>query len=448
MTDSSPPPASTPDTSSRSSSEKPPIPDQPLSSRDLEKTSETTSPNPTDLYGPAPDGGTRAWFVALGAACIFFSCLGVVNSFGVFLQYYGNHQLSSYTPDQIAWIGSLTACIQFLFGGISGPVFDRYGTWVIRLGAILYVLAIMMTSLCQEYYQFMLAQGVLTGLASAMIQVPAFAVVSQYFDKKRAAALGLVVSGSSIGGIVFPIALGKMLNDTTLGFGWSVRIMGFIVAPMMGFCCFSLKARLPPRQTQFFLWSAFTELRFLGLVVAGFFVLLGMFTPLFFLPSYAVSKGMDKILASYLLAIVNGASTFGRILPGILADKYGKLNIYGFGSLATGIVVVCLTKATTTAGLVVYSVFIGLTSGTIVSANSAAFSTCTTNPQNIGTYIGMGLAIGSIAILVGPPVNGVLMDKYGGYLEASLFSGIMCLAGGVVILATKLTTPEGLWGNV
>ncbi|VBB77189.1 Putative MFS transporter [Podospora comata] len=445
MVDSGQPPAPSQSTSSRSSSEKLPIPEQP---RDLEKTSESTPPTLTDLYGPAPDGGARAWFVALGAACIFFSCLGIVNSFGIFLQYYGTHQLSSHTPDQISWIGSVTACMQFLFGAISGPLFDRYGTWVIRIGAVLYVLAIMMTSLCQEYYQFMLAQGVLTGLASAMIQVPAFAVVSQYFDKKRAAALGLVVSGSSIGGIVFPIALGKMLNDTSLGFGWSVRVIGFIVAPMMVFCCFSLRARLPPRETKFFLWSAFTELRFVGLVAAGFFVLLGMFTPLFFLPSYAVSKGMDKILASYLLAIVNGASTFGRILPGILADKYGKLNIYGFGSLSTGIVVLCLTKATDTAGLVVYAVFIGLTSGTIVSANSAAFSTCTTNPQNLGTYIGMGLAVGSIAILVGPPVNGVLLDKYGGYLEASLFSGIMCLAGGVVILATKLTTPEGLFGNV
>jgi hypothetical protein len=36
---------------------------------------------------------------------------------------------------------------------------------------------------------------------------------------------------------------------------------------------------------------------------------------------------MDATLASYLLAIINAASTFGRVIPGVLADKFGRLNI-------------------------------------------------------------------------------------------------------------------------
>lgn len=80
--------------------------------------------------GKAPDGGARAWLVALGAAFVFFSGLGFANSFGVFQEYYMTHQLRDKSPDDIAWIGSLAAFLQFLAGAIGGPLFDRYGDWV------------------------------------------------------------------------------------------------------------------------------------------------------------------------------------------------------------------------------------------------------------------------------------------------------------------------------
>src|SRR5436190_6430248 len=104
----------------------------------------------------------------------------------------------------------------------------RSSCWSLDLLKRDYVFAMMMTSLCYEYWQFVLTQGVLMGIAIGLLQFPAFAAVSQYFDKKRAAALGVVVSGSSIGGVAIPIALSKMLNSSSLGFGWSVRVIGFV----------------------------------------------------------------------------------------------------------------------------------------------------------------------------------------------------------------------------
>lgn len=92
----------------------------------------------------------------------------------------------------------------------------------------------------------MLAQGVLMGSAVAFLQFPAFAIVAQYFDKKRAAAMGIVASGSSIGGVVFPIVLSKLLNGTNIGFGWSMRIIGFIILPFMLFACAIVRPRVPP----------------------------------------------------------------------------------------------------------------------------------------------------------------------------------------------------------
>ncbi|KAL1835868.1 hypothetical protein VTJ49DRAFT_5961 [Mycothermus thermophilus] len=405
-------------------------------------------PDSEEAFPPAPEGGLRAWLVVVGSACIFFSCLGFMNSFGVFQAYYMSHQLRHRSPDDIAWLGSLTMYIQFAGGVVAGPLFDRFGAWVIRPGAVIYILALMMTSLCKEYWQFMLAQGVLAGIGMSLLQVPAFAAVSQYFDKRRAAALGLVVSGSSIGGIVFPIALSKMLNDSTLGFGWSVRVMGFVITPLLGFSVLTVQARLPPRKTRFFLWSAFREVKFLLLIAATFFSFVGMMTPVFYLPTHAILRGMEPTLASYLLAIVNAASTFGRVIPGVLADKFGRLNVFGAGGLATGVVVLCMNSAVNTAGLVVYSIVFGFTSGTIISGASAAISICTEDQQTLGTYLGMGMAVASTAFLFGPPVNGVLLDRYGGFKEVTIFSGVLCLVGGISVIATKLATPKGLLGRV
>jgi hypothetical protein len=46
---------------------------------------------------------------------------------------------------------------------------DTYGPrWLLIGGSVSYLLSLFMTALCTEYWQFFLAQGVLTGLGSGM----------------------------------------------------------------------------------------------------------------------------------------------------------------------------------------------------------------------------------------------------------------------------------------
>ncbi|RMZ91600.1 hypothetical protein DV736_g1193, partial [Chaetothyriales sp. CBS 134916] len=358
---------------------------------------------PMDIAEPESSvKGTRRGLLMSGSA-VCFCCLGFPNSFGAFEEYYLSHQLRGKSPDDIAWIGSLSAFLQFFAGMLGGPLFDRFGAWIIRPAAILYIFAMMMLSLCKEYWQIMLVQGVLMGITMVT-------------------AFGIVVSGSSIGGIAFPIAISKMLNSSNLGFGWSVRVVGFIIIPFMAFAC--IKARVPPRTTTFWIGSAFKELRFCLLVMALFFMFVGMFMPMFYIPTYAVSRGMDPTLAGYLFAILNGASTFGRIIPGVLADKYGRLNMFGIGGIATGVTVFCMNSAASNAAIIVYYVFFGF-----------------------GTHMGMGMSISAIGLLIGPPINRALVDRYHGFSEVSVFSGVITLVEGIIALATKLATPQGLLGN-
>lgn len=402
--------------------------------------------------GPAPDGGVRAWSVAVGTSFIMFATLGMANSFGVFQEYYITHQLQDEPADTIAWIGSCASFFQLVAGSVSGPLFDRYGAWLIRPATIACVAAIMLTSVCTAYYQFLLAQGVLFGISSGTMQFPAMAAVTQFFDKKRAAALGVAVAGSSVGGVVFPLALGRMLNNPAvvahLGFGWAVRIAGFMMLVPLGVACATVRPRLPPRTTQFFLPAAFRQADFALIVLAMCFMFLGLLMPLFFLPSYAVTRGMEPALAAYLVAIVNASSTFGRVLPGILADHLGRINMFAGGGAATGLVILCLVRATSTAGLVIFAVAFGFASGTIFSGGSAALSVCTDDPRKMGSYLGMGMGVASVSMLVGPPISGQLIHHYATYLPVSLFGGIFCLAGALCAFCAKRGTKEGLFGRV
>lgn len=57
----------------------------------------------------------------------------------------------------------------------------------------------MMLSLCNQYYQVVLAQGLCTGLGGGLIYVPALAIVSSQFSTKRPLAVGIASTGSNIG---------------------------------------------------------------------------------------------------------------------------------------------------------------------------------------------------------------------------------------------------------
>jgi MFS family permease len=305
----------------------------------------------------------------------------------------------------------------------------------------------MLTSLCTRYWHFMLAQGVLTGLANGLAIYPALAAVPHWFLRRRAAAMGAAVAGSSLGAIAQPLALSGMLNSTGLGFGWSVRIVGLAMLPVLAFALLTLRARLPPRRARFFLPAAFGQPVYVLLVAATAVGMIGMFVPLFLIPAYAMSRGVDAALAGNLVAVLNAASVFGRVIPGVLADRFGRINMMLAAGATTGLLCFCWPQATSTPGIAVFSVVIGFCSGAILSGASAALAACADDPRSIGTYMGMGMALSCVSALIGPPVSGKLIDTYGRYDECAYFSGAMSLLCAILVAIAKSRTPAGLFGN-
>jgi MFS family permease len=248
------------------------------------------------------------------------------------------------------------------------------------VGSIVTVVAIFIASLCDKYYQLFLAQGTLLGIGMAFVLLPSAATVPKYFGKHRGLALGIVVSGSSLGGAIWPIMLEQLLEVHRLSFGWTMRIVGFTMLAILPIACVLLR---PPKkaattgpgsnteeskESKAYKMDLSVAKDWTGLTICYF----GFFTPFFFVTSYSTSLGHSSI-SFYLVSILNGASSFGRIIPGYLADRAGVFNTLILFGLFAGVTALSWTAAKSVAGLVVWSAAYGFSSGVSSVGNSSGW---------------------------------------------------------------------------
>ena len=120
--------------------------------------------------------------------------------FGVFESYYTTTLLPFESESNIAWIGSFQGYLLFIFGVVSGPLYDAgYLRPLLYAGTVFIIAGMMLTSLCTTYWQLILAQGILMGVGNGLLFITSISLVPQYFTTKKAFATGIASLGSSIG---------------------------------------------------------------------------------------------------------------------------------------------------------------------------------------------------------------------------------------------------------
>ena len=237
--------------------------------------------NPADF----PDGGIEAWLVVLGGWCCLTCSFGWINCIGVFQEYYQLNLLSQYSSSTVSWIPSMEVFMMFFGGPIFGKIFDNYGPRYLLLGGTFFhVFGLMMTSLSTQYYQLLLAQGVCSSLGASAVFYAAMSSIGTWFYKKRATAFGIMASGSSLGGVVIPIMVSKLIPK--IGFPWTMRAAAFMLLGMLIIANFTVKSRLAPRPRK---WEVMeyirplTEPAFALLCIASFMFFFGTFLPFNFI---------------------------------------------------------------------------------------------------------------------------------------------------------------------
>jgi hypothetical protein len=168
---------------------------------------EKPKPSPPAAPGPGdfPDGGRKAWLTVAAGWCCMYCSLGWINCIGVFQTIYQQDQLKAYSPSTIAWILSLQTFVMFGGAPLFGKLFDSYGPrYLLLFGTLFHVFGLMMVSLSTEYYQFILAQSLCSGIGASAIFYSSTNSIATWFKKNRALALGIASSGSATGGVITP----------------------------------------------------------------------------------------------------------------------------------------------------------------------------------------------------------------------------------------------------
>lgn len=389
--------------------------------------------------GPPPDGGLKAWTQAFMGHLVVFNTWGMISSFGVFQSYYTSEL--GMEPSAVSWIGSMQMLGHFSLGMFSGRALDGgFFYWVLIPGVIVGSFGMMMTSLCGQYWQLFLAQGLLNGIGCGLQFTPSMSLVYTYFSKNKAVALAIVASGSATGGLVYPTIARQLMPK--LGFAWTTRIMGFIMLAV-GICySFFLRPRLPPRRSGPLLEpSAFTEAPYTLYIIGVFLTCFGQYFAFYYISSFA----LEVIDVSYstsvnLLMIMNGIGLIGRLLGGYIADlKFGGLNTLIPFVFLSAISMFCWAAVTTVSGLYAFAVIYGFFCAGFQGLFPSTLATLTKDLSKVGVRNGMGFAIVGIATLTGPPIAGALTQRDGGrYLVAQMWGGSMVVMGGVVLVCARV----------
>ena len=263
--------------------------------------------------------------------------------------------------------------------------------------------------------------------------------VSTWFFKRRAFAFGVMASGSSLGGVIFPIMIQRLIPE--VGFGWAMRIAAFIILGLLIYANLTVKSRLPPSPKPWSLMEFVRPLKeppFFLTVFAAFLFFFGMFLPFTFVILSAEYNGMGANLAGYLLSILNAASIFGRVLPGFIADKLGRFNAMIATSFLSTILVLGLwLPARGNIPYILFAAFFGFSSGAFVSLAPALIAQIS-DVRQIGVRTGSMFSVISIAALVGVPIGGALIsDEHGSYMHVQIFCGVMMLGGSVFFLIAR-----------
>lgn len=401
-----------------------------------------------------PEGGWEAWRVVLGSFCGLFPVFGLVNSLGAIQAYVSVNQLADKTESQVSWIFSVFIFIECFFTGQVGYLFDCYGPYYLSIaGTFFFTLGLFATSFCTEYYQFFLSFSVCNGIGAALLMTPEIAIVRHWFNQKAGLALGVATLSGSVAGVILPILIRSIFNSEKIGYAWGFRILALMSLVLLTLSIFLMKPRLKSSRdyklsvTTIFDASSLKDWRFTWLCIGNFLGELGVINGLTFLTSYALAEGKSESMSYALLAMLNGTGMVGRVVPGIIADRFGRFNTLivtaAMGSVT--ILAIWLPFGKYTAGLIAFSLAHGFCNGGIYSlAPVCCGQICRT--KDYGKRYGTMYFLASFTILLGVPLSGSLIGDDGkNYTKLVIFNGAIYCGTAISLFLSRYCAVGFTW---
>lgn len=168
---------------------------------------------------------SRAWVVVAAAFAGLFTVFGVTFSCGAFFGPISAEFGAGKAAASVVF--SLTALLYFTLGAATGPAADRFGPRpLLLLGAVAFGSGLAATAAADRLWIVYLTYGAGVGLGVGCTYVPMVAAVGGWFERRRALAVGVAVSGIGLGTFV-AAPLAAQLIET---YGWRATYLYFAIA--------------------------------------------------------------------------------------------------------------------------------------------------------------------------------------------------------------------------
>jgi MFS family permease len=379
-------------------------------------------------------------WVSVGAAFLSMAAVfGVAYSFGAFFAPMAAEFGTGSGATSLVF--SITACCWFLLGSVSGRAVDRFGPRpVLLVGALALAGGLLVTSAAPRLWVGYLGYGLGVGVAVACGYVPMVAVVGAWFDRHRAPAIGIAVAGIGVG----TLAGAPLAAELIARYGWRQAdvVLGLGGAALLVLA--ALVARRPPEpvgEPPRGLREVVRTREFRAMYAATLLASVALFVPLVYLPAAAVAAGASPVAGAALIGVIGVASTVGRLVIGVLADRAGRVRTFQlcFAVLAGAFAIWFAGR--TWPWLLAFAIVLGTGYGGWIALQPTVLAELF-GVRGLGGLVGLVYTAAGIGALVGPPVAGVLVDLAGGYGWAIVTGG----ACGLVAFLALLRLPARATG--
>ncbi|CAO3659974.1 unnamed protein product [Rhizopus stolonifer] len=251
--------------------------------------------------------------------------------------------------------------------------------WLLFFGSLLMTSGLVLASFSQQIWQLYITQSIMHGVGAALLYIVSMSISPQWFVARRGLAMGVMVSGSGLGGLIMPFVM-TQLNES-LGGAWCYRILGIItfVVSLTSTLLLKESPNMPKPKTRELKSMIDTSIckdkTFIIWCISGNLSMLGYFIPAFYLPSHATKIGLRPSQGSILVASFSAINVLGRIMSGYMGDHIGVVNVNVVFLFICGLSSLLIwTFANSFITLLIFILVYGFMSGSVFSLCKSLFS--------------------------------------------------------------------------
>lgn len=377
--------------------------------------------------------------VGLGAlmTCV---AIGAMFSLAVFLE--PMSETSGWSRAGISSAMTLDFLVMGVAGFAWGAISDRFGPRIVVLaGAVLLGAGLVLASLATSLIAFQLSYGVIVGLAAGAFFAPMIATVTGWFDTQRGLAVSLVSAGMGVAPLTVSPFAGWLISTydwrtamAVIGIGaWILLIPAALFvrrAPPSQDAPAAASAQ--PSEAGSSLGKALASPQFIVLAGTFFLCCAAHSGPIFHMMSYAMLCGMSTLAAVSIYSVEGLAGLGGRLLLGVLADRYGVKLILVLGLFVQSLAIAAYLVVSQLGEFYLLAIVFGTAYGGVMPLY-AVLAREYFGQQIMGSVFGAATMMSSLGMALGPLAGGWIFDSFGEYRW--LYIGSAALALGAVAIA-------------